>query len=72
MLTGDWIWSQLSEPLSALFEGAAHLAPTVSWLLLRALFITVLRYESSHSPSTAGLVYLRFFWMPAPFLFSSV
>jgi hypothetical protein len=37
-----------------------------------ALFITVLRDEPSHSPSPAGFVYLRFFWTPAPFLFSSV
>jgi hypothetical protein len=64
---GDWIWKQLGELLSALFEGAAHLAPTVSWLLLRALFITVLRDESSHSTSLAGFVYLSFFWMPVPF-----
>jgi hypothetical protein len=69
---GDWIWRQLSEPLSALFEGTAHLAPTVSRLRLQALFITVLRDESSHSPSPAGFVYLRFFWMPSHFLFSSV
>jgi hypothetical protein len=35
---GDWIWRLLGEPLSALFEGAAHLVPTVSQLLLQALF----------------------------------
>jgi hypothetical protein len=69
---GDWIWRQLSEPFSALFEGASHLVPTVSWLLLQALFITVLRDEPLHSPSPADFVYLRFFWMPASFLFSSV
>jgi hypothetical protein len=63
----DWIWRQLGEPLSALFEGAAHLAPTVSQLCC-----SVLSDESSHSPSPAGFVYLRFFWTPAPFLFSSV
>jgi hypothetical protein len=71
-LPGDWIWRQLGEPLSALFEGVAHLAPTVNWLLLWALFITVLRDESSHSPSPAGFVYLRFSGTPAPFLFSRV
>jgi hypothetical protein len=72
MSPGDWIWRQLGEPLSALLEGAAHLAPTVNQLLLQALFITVLSDEPSHSPSPAGFVSLRFFWTPAPFLFSSV
>jgi hypothetical protein len=50
----------------------AHLVPTVSWLLLQALFITILSDKPSHSPSPAGFVYLRFFWRLAPFLFSSV
>jgi hypothetical protein len=54
--SGDWIWRQLSEPLSALFEGVAYLVPTVSQLLLQALFIRVLRDESSHSPIPAGFV----------------
>jgi hypothetical protein len=48
------------------------LPPTVSWLLLQALFITVLRDEPSHSPSPAGFAYLEFSWTPAPFLFFSV
>jgi hypothetical protein len=30
------------------------------------------RDESSHSPNPAGFAYLRFFWTPTPFLFSSV
>jgi hypothetical protein len=73
ILPGDCIWRQLGEPLPALLEGVAYLTPTVSWLLLLwALFITVLRDESSHSPNPAGFVNLRFFWMPVPFLFSSV
>jgi hypothetical protein len=58
--------------LYLLFEGAAHLAPTVSRLLLQVVFITVLRDELSHSPSPAGFVYLEFSWMHAPSLFSSV
>jgi hypothetical protein len=63
---------QHGEPLSALFEGVAHVAPTVSWLLLQALLIAVLRDESSHSPCPDGFVYLKFSWMPASFVFSSV
>jgi hypothetical protein len=68
----DWIWRQLGESLSALCEAVAHLAPTVSWLLLQALFMRVLRDEPPHLLSPAGFVSLRFFWMPAPFLFSCV
>jgi hypothetical protein len=69
---GDWIYRQLSETLSALFEGAAHLPSTVSPLLLQALFITIFRDKTSHSLSPADFIFLLFLWMPASFLFSSV
>jgi hypothetical protein len=69
---GGWVWRQLCEPLSALFEAVAHLPLTVSRLLLQALFVAVHRGEPSLSPSPAGFVYLEFFWMPTPSLLSSV
>jgi hypothetical protein len=58
---GVWSGDKLCEPQTA------H-----SWLLLQALFITVLRDKPSHSPSPAGFAYLEFSWTPAPSLFSSV
>jgi hypothetical protein len=69
---GVWVWRQLCEPLSALFEAAAHLPPPVSWLQLQALFIAVFRAELSHSPNPAGFVYLEFSWKLTPSLSSSV
>jgi hypothetical protein len=69
---GGWVRRQLYELLSALFQAAAPLPPTVSQLLLHALFIAVHLGEPSHPPTPAGFVYLEFSWTPALSLFSSV
>jgi hypothetical protein len=62
------VWRQ---PCECLSEAAAHLPPTVSQLLLQALFMQI-SGMSLHSPSPAGFVYLQFSWMHAPFVFSSI
>jgi hypothetical protein len=46
---GDWIWRELGEPLSVLFEGVAHLAPSVSWLLLLWLYLLQFSGMSHHT-----------------------
>jgi hypothetical protein len=57
---GGWVKRQLCEPLSALFQAIAHLPPTVSRLLLQALFTESLHGELPFPPSLVeGLA----FWL---------
>jgi hypothetical protein len=62
------VWRQLCGCLS---EAAAHLPPTVSQLLLQALFTADFRSER-YSPRPAVFVYIEFSWMHAPFVFSGI
>jgi hypothetical protein len=50
-LPGGWIRRQLCEPLSALFQAAVHLLPTISHLLLQALFTESSQKELPLFPS---------------------
>jgi hypothetical protein len=68
--SGGRVRRQLCEPLSSLFQAAAHLPPTASLLLLQALFIEVHWRELPHPPTPEGFVYLEFSWTPALPLFS--
>jgi hypothetical protein len=49
-----------------LFQAAAQLLPTASWLLLQVLFIEVHWEELSYPPTPAGFLYLEFSWAPVP------
>jgi hypothetical protein len=40
------VFNQQLDLKTSLSEAAAHLPPTVSWLLLQALFIAVLRVQA--------------------------